>query len=379
MSVRHCVEHIKRNTIVYTVMFISAHAFYLRIVHLANHKLWADELYQISVAQGPFIDFIKRIPRMEFVPYIAGDYYLTYPFVKLFQYNKWGLAIPHLVSTILGFYLLYLVCKAHFKTIWGYVITFTIMCFNATLINHATEIRTYAVLPTLALGVFYFSQVLIERIDMELKKKWLPGIFLVSVIWFHPYGIVMVLSCFTYSLATKLHTPAFGICLRKNMAFLFIVFFIAMPLWIFSVFGPHVEYGYLKDPSGASLPALKYNWIYTFDYIPNPLVNLAGFLTAIFGNLVGYKKLYFLLIGTIFPFLIPYKERFRQIGFLFILVFMPIQVILLSDLWGSYWFLQRQFIWVMPLFAFFIGWVWDSFFQYMQNIFSYKQNLHTDE
>lgn len=351
MAIFHQNKNIRQKLIIFFVLIISIFAFYLRLSKLSKHDFNVDEQYQISVAQAPFIDFIKALPHIEFCSYISGDYILTYPFVKLFSSNKWGLAIPHIILTILGFYLLYLICKLHFKTIWGYVITFTLMCFNATLINHATEIRVYAVLPTLALGVFYFSQILIEKIDMDLKKRWLLGIFFVLVIWFHPYGILMMFSCFAYSLATKLHTPAYGIIFRKTVTFLIVVFCIAMPLWFLSVFGPHVEYVKISLP---------------FEFIPNPLMNTTGFLKAIFGNLVGYKKLYFLIIGTIFPFLIPYKERFTQIVFLLILVFIPIQLILLSDLWANYWFIQRQFIWVMPLFAFFLGWTWDSFFMLLK-------------
>jgi hypothetical protein len=363
MRINRFIEYIKDHMIIFTVMPISAYALYLRLVELANHKLWVDELFQVSVTKTSFIEFIRSMPRIEFCSYISGDYILTYPFVKFFSGNKWGLAIPHIISTIIGFYLLYLICRSSFKTIWGYLISFSVMCFNATLIYHATEIRTYAVLPTLALGVFYCTQMFTDKPKIDIKRKWLVGIFFVLTIWFHPYGVIMVLLCFMYSLGTKLYTPSYSALFMKNALFLFVVLCVAMPLWFFSVFGPHVKYVKLNP----------------FEFIVNPLVDFAGFLKDIFGNLVSYKKLYFLLIGVILPFLIPYKERLKQIGFLFILVVIPIQLILLSDLWASYYFIQRQFIWVMPLFAFFIGWVWDSLFQYMQNIFSYKRNLHTDE
>jgi len=347
---RHFIEEIKKNIIIYMVIFISGYALYLRLIKLAGHKLWGDELSQISYAQMPFIDFIKNMPRIEFCSYISLNAILTYPFIRLFLHNKWLLTIPQLISTILGFYLLYLVCKLHFKTIWGYLITFTVFCFNTTLIWHATEIRPYAILPTLALGVFYVSQVLTGQV-VGLKKKWLLGAFLVLAIWFHLYGIVMVFLCLTYSFAEKLHSPMFKAALKKNKVLLTVVFSIAMPLWLFSIFGPHFPY-----------PRISCE----FDFIPNPIINISGFVKAIFGNLLGFKKMYFLFIGVLFPFFIPYKERFSQIGFLFITVIIPIQLIFLSDLHSGYYFVQRQFIWVMPFFAFFLGWVWDSFFMLLK-------------
>jgi len=35
-------------------------------------------------------------------------------------------------------------------------------------------------------------------------------------------------------------------------------------------------------------------------------------------------------------------------------------MILFIDLRSEYWFLQRQFVWVMPAFALFLGWAWES-------------------
>ena len=76
--------------------------------------------------------------------------------------------------------------------------------------------------------------------------------------------------------------------------------------------------------------------------------------------------LYFLLLGAFIPFFLPHKDRFKQLGFLLILILLPIEFIFLSDLWGSYWFLQRQFMWTVPLFAFYLGWCWDALFCQLQ-------------
>lgn len=359
-------EKLRQKITILFVLIISIYALFLRSDHLSGHVFSSDENWQVAYAEQAtsIVDFIKILPKIEFCSYISGDYILTYPFVKLFGRNKWGLAIPHIISTILGFYLLYLVCRLYLKTIWGYVITFIIVCFNATLLKHAFELRTYAVLPTLALGVFYISHFLVERPEVNTIKKWLIGIFFVLVIWFHVYGIVIVLLPVAFSLLSKLRDKSFKAVFKVNIKLLTIVLCIAMPLWFYSVFGPHINRDF-NSPD---------NYLYPFIFIANPFVDPISFLKSIFGNLMGYKKLYPLLLGIIFPFILPYKDRYKQIGFLCITVFIPIQLILLSDSTTGYWFIQKQFIWVMPFFAFFIGWVWESFFLYVFR----KLDFHKD-
>jgi len=355
------VRNNKQTIINFFVLSISTLALYLRLAKLAGHALNGDELYQINWAMKTtsLFDAIKALTYSEYCSYLSGDYFLVYPFVKLFSFNKWGLAIPHIIATILGFYLLYLNCRVYLKSITGYCITFLIVCFNATLINHATEIRTYAVMPTLALGVLYCSHLLFERPRLSNKHRFLIGIFFVLVIWFHVYGILILSVPFCFCLLSKSREKSFTASLKSNLTLFIMVLCSAMPLWFYSVFGRHLPYVF-NGP---------FNYI--FNWIPNPIYNPLGFLKAIFGNLVGYKILYPLLLGVLFPFILPYKDRFKQIGFLFITVIIPIQLLVLVSLKIGYWFLQRQFIWIMPFFAFFLGWSWESFMFYIVNKINY--------
>jgi len=188
-----------------TVLLICIYAMYLRLMHLAHRTLWMDEYYQLSAMKGTFIQLLKNLPQHAFTSYLNGDYYLIYPFFKIFGFNKWGLAIPHIIATILGPIFLYFICKQFFKTFLGYLITFSIFCFNATLIWHAAEIRTYAVLPTLALMSLYFSQkVTDQNVKMSIKTKCAIGAFFVMMIWFHVYGIVMFFLTFAFTVINKL-------------------------------------------------------------------------------------------------------------------------------------------------------------------------------
>lgn len=352
-----------KNLIKYLVVSICAYALYLRIVKLSHHTLWIDEIYLFKLMTGSFVKFINSLPYTETCGYMAGDQILIYPFYKIFGANKWGLAIPFICITILGFYFLYLICSKYFKTISGYVIAFSVMCMNATLIWHATEIRAYAILPTLSLATFYFSQTFIDRFrDLTVRKKSFFIVFFLVVIWFHAFGILIFTSIMAFSLLSRFQDKEFRIIFKDVLKALLVVLCIALPFWFYCCFIIKVP-GYNGDAS-------------TFHYIPNPLNNIIGFLKGIFGNLVGYKKFYFLLIGVVFPFIPIYKERWQQALFLILTIFFPILIILLADIRNSYWFIQRQFIWVMPLFAFYLGWVWDSFFQQVRNIFL-KEGIST--
>lgn len=339
----------KRVLRIVIVLAICIFALYLRIDRLAHHEFWADELDQLSKLDRPFLEFLRLLPGWEFCSYLSGDFYLIYPFLKVFSYNKWALAIPHILITILGFYLVYVISKLYLKTLFGYIITFLVVCFNATLIFHATEIRYYAVLPTLALAAFYASYLLTSDAELSPKKKILIGAVFVLVILFQAFGIFIFLVTLFYNLLVRLaDKKGLADFFRKNIKFFLVILLIVVPVWLFSVLGRHLAYRI--DCA-------------VFQYIPNPLLDSIGFLKGIFGNLVGNRKFYFLLVGLPFPFTFNLKDRFRQIIFLFVMVFLPIEMILFSDLSISYWFLQRQFIWVMPFFALYLGWVWDSMFE----------------
>jgi len=345
------INYIHKKLIPLSVTIICLYALYLRIVHLSRHlTLWGDEIHYLRPMSGTFLDFLRDIPNVEFCSYLSGDLFIFYPFFKIFSFNKWGLTIPCVISTILGFYILYLVCKRYLKSIWGYLIVFSVVCFNATLINHATEIRTYAFLPTIALATFY----LFQRIaDLNFKLNALKMIgavtFFVLVIWFHIFGILIFTSSFLFVLLSKRRESDFKIYFKNAVSFTVITLCFAAPLWLYSIFGRHLDYSQLSSMN-----------IATFDYIPNPLYNIIGFLKGIFGNLVGFKKLYFLLPGLLIPVVFSYRERYEQLIFLISVIFIPLAAIFISDIIQHYWFIQRQFVWLMPLFAFFLGWSWDS-------------------
>jgi hypothetical protein len=363
MYLKQFILKIKNKLLFICVLFLSAYGLYLRLAKLSRHELWADEYYQLAVMNGSFWDMLRAIPKHEYGSYLSGDLYLTYPFFKIFGFNKWGLAIPHIVMIIIGFYFLYRICQRNFKTSLGYLIAFSVFCFNATMIWHATEIRWYAVLPALAVISFYYADILVNEYDvLTRRKKILIGGLFTLISWFYLYGAFMPYLSMAFFLFSKPRDGSFKIIFRKIFKFMLVVSVVIAPLWLVSVLGVHFQ-------AGAHLN------INSFEFIPNPLVDLVGFLKAVLGNLVGDKRLYFLLLGLFFPFFMRNKVGQRQIAFLLMMVFLPITVLFVVDVCSFYYFIQRQFIWVMPFFAFFLGWSWESLFLYgLGKIHSLKDN-----
>lgn len=332
------------------IFLIFLYGMYLRLLTLWQTPLAGDALFQASLLEGDFLGLIKILPKMEVSSYLSGDHYLAYPFFKVFSYNKYGLAIPHIIATVVGFYLFYRISKKYLRTAAGSIISFSILSLNATLILHATEIRAYPVLTTLSLAAFYLSGIIVERnTALSVKQKIWIGIFFVLAIWFHPLMIVMIIPAWIFSLASRANVDSYSIILKDAGKFICAVLCVAMPLWIFNAVTPHLQMR--ADP---------------FQYIPSPLKDCTGFLKGVFGNLIGYKLLYPLLPGIFIPFFIPLRDRFKQIAFLFILVFLPLSILLLGAVHGRHWFVQRQFAGIIPFFALFLGMSWESLFCHLR-------------
>lgn len=333
--------------IIGVVVILSLLGLYLRFQFRADNPLWHDEIYQISQMNGSFWDMIRMLPRYEFGSYISGDHYLIYPFYKAYFDNVWGLAIPHIIATIVSFYLFYLICRKYLKSVWGFAAAFAVFSLNATLIEKAFEIRTYSMLVLLELASFYILQLMDEEgFQFKRIKKWKAGLFFILVIWFHAYAIAIVFVPAVYFLGRRLGSDSFKPVLWRMVKFFSVVLAITMPVWLISVFGRHLDYE--SFPFGG-----------VFHFIPDQRVNPLGFFKAIFGNLLGFKPLYVLLLGLVALFW-PLAERKERVWFFLSMIILPVFLILCVNLMTGYYFIQRQFIWVMPFFAMFLGWCWET-------------------
>ncbi|MDD5005692.1 MAG: hypothetical protein PHS33_04230 [Candidatus Omnitrophica bacterium] len=338
------------------VLLIVSFGMYLRFVNRSNKELSMDEPYQINTMKVSLWYAISDARRIMQFP---GDVLLVYPFYKLFGENKWGLAIPHIIITILGFYLLYILCGKYFKTTWGYIIAFSLVALNNNLISHAFEIRPYAVLANLGIAVFVIMQYIFEKESPSRIMKVLISIFIITVILFHLYGSLIIFFAYLFHILFSRKENTIRYFISKHLKYYGVSLLIALPIWYYFAFGS--DKSYLKSFTQTSEGS--------FEYIHRGIIPMAK---GIFGNLICFKKLYFLLAGLIFAFLIPHKERLKQIMFFIVMIMLPIGLILLSSIIYKYWFLPRQFVWAMPLFAFLIGWCWNSAIVYFMGKFTNK-------
>lgn len=343
---------LKKNSRPLTAIAFSIYGLYLRVTMYSQRGLYPDELNQLAyTSSSGLLPFWKMYTPVE-VTAFPGDYLLTFPFVKLFGTNKWLITIPHIIVTVIGFYLLYLVSAKYLKSLLGLIIVFAVFSSNFNLTYHAFEFRPYAALPTLALAVFLLSERVVCRYTaLPRGQKFFIGLFFFLTVGFHAHGILITALAMSFHILMHSHSQSLAQVIRKILPF-------ALTLTVFGV--PLFIWYYIQNP--ITYAGNFGRGINTFDFIPNPLTSPDGFLRSVLGNLIGMKRLYPLLIGVVLAFLIPHKSRATQFLFLALLVILPIQLILLSDLWTCYWFVQRQFVWVMPFFAVWLAWCWDSVF-----------------
>lgn len=328
---------------------------YLRFKKLAGRELWTDEFCQIKETLGPFKPVWQRLNLIDFTTF-PGPYLINYPFVNFLGTGKWVINIPNYIFTVLGFYFLYLLCRRHLKTWVGYFIAYLLFCLNGNLIFYAFEFRPYSALPTMSLGCFYFAEIIImEWQKISRSKKILIWLFFIFVITYHVFGFMMAGLSFAYFLIIRARETSYGKALKESAPFLLSMGLPGLLLFIWYTSGTVWEV------------VEKGNW-YPFDFYPNPVTDFNHFCRQVLANLRGNKTYgqKYLELGIWFSFLWGGKDRFKLMGFFLLMVLLPIFVLVAAALYVKYWFLDRQFIWVMSLYAFFLGWCWDKIYIYLK-------------
>jgi hypothetical protein len=325
-------------------------------VDVYAHRDWSvDESNTFRIGQGEFKPFWKLENYCEAHSF-PGDYVLTYPFIQFFHKDKWGLVIPQFLSTLLGFYLLWLLCRRYFKHPLAWIITFLIFALHRELIFHSMEMRPYSILETMGLGTFYILDSLINpALSVSRLKCALWWMVLILTIVFHPYGMFMIACCGLFLLLRDWRKSGFMALIRRRWIFWACLFLVGVPLWLY----------YLQGDPLSSPHAMKAHQFEVFQYIPNPLVNPLGFFKSAAGGLVGSKLAYVLSLGALIRLVWPRKNRMESWGFTAIIIVLPVLLPLISDAAYGYWFLQRQYIWVMAIFPFFVGKCWDEMISMM--------------
>jgi len=87
---RHCPTLTKYNKEIVVILLVVC-SYFLQVRQLVATSIWGgDQVYQLSVMTGSLWDVIKILPHHEHCSYLSLDYFVVYPFFKLFGYNKWG-------------------------------------------------------------------------------------------------------------------------------------------------------------------------------------------------------------------------------------------------------------------------------------------------
>ncbi len=332
-----------RRIINYLVVSISLVGIFFRFERFNKRTLWGDELALFALTSdspnhSPELLQDILIYNMGLIQF-PGDILLLWPFHLMFGVNKWGVAFPHIVLSIFGFFLFYKMCRLYLTTLTGFVVAFLVFSFNNTMLFHAFEIRPYSVLIPLSIATFLVMRYLVDDVSPSRKKVILFNTYIVFTLLFHLYGVLMLALTYTFHM----------ICSRKETLLLTLLKHIRHYWWAILIGGPY----WATFTFGFDTAFMHWD---TFAFIDKGFISV---LKGIVGNLVGARLLYIFLFGFVLYFF-RHKLWFKQSMFVVILVIVPISFILYSCVANHYWFIQRLFIWVMPWFAFLLGWQWDT-------------------
>lgn len=335
-------------------LLVGLYGFYLRFMLRLHRPLAGDELVEYQALEAADFTFWRRAAFYGDHTSFPGELILNYPFVQMWGMNKWIISIPHIFINILGFFLLYKLCQRFLQTKFSVILVFIIYSLNFNLVHYSLEFRPYAVLHVFAVISLYLWSVLIDQYEeLSLGQKIVFGAVLIFIFIYHAYGLIIVFCPLFYvlSLALLKDQKAWGAF--RGKLYLGIVLGVGVILW-----GWYSSYNFFGLKSNTAAQAQ----VQIFEYIPDPAENPLGFLRGVIGNLLGGKIFYFLLPGIIsaFFFTPDFKKLLSLTTFFILLILMPLSAILAADIKNQYWFIQRQFIWVVPFWALFLGRCWDK-------------------
>ncbi|MBI3601346.1 MAG: hypothetical protein HY209_00385 [Candidatus Omnitrophica bacterium] len=348
-----------------SVFVITLLGLWWRIDIYRQHEWSTDELCQYKHTVGPLKPFWLTADYGESHSF-PGDYLLTYPFIQIFKENKWGVAIPHFLSTLLGFYVLGLLCQRYLKHPLSWLMTFAMFALHRQLIYHALQLRPYSMLAALGLSTFYILESLMNPLLSPSRMQCiLYWIALILTIIYHPYGLLIICCWGLFFLLRDYRQTGFIPFIQRRWRFWLSLSFVGLLLWLY----------YNKGNPSSPFYNHRYLELDVFQFIPNPLVDPINFLKAVMTNLIGFKLFYLLLIGIALRLWWPKQDRLIVAGFLMTIFILPILLLMIADAVTGYWFLQRQYVWVMAIFPLFTGWCWDPIFIFFLN--KIKWNMPT--
>lgn len=154
----------------------------LRLFHLDQESLWADETFTVRYTQsGDLSQLIEHIKTTEGAPF--GHYLLLQYWIRIFGHSEFSVRFPSVIFGVLSISLLYLLGKKMFNEKVG-VISALLLSTSMLQVLFSQEARLYAMYGFLALLSTYLLCFIIEREKKNMFTSWF-------YLW---YGVVMIVA-----------------------------------------------------------------------------------------------------------------------------------------------------------------------------------------
>jgi hypothetical protein len=243
----------------------------------------------------------------------------------------------------------------HAASIWINVLALFFISLNFTHVHHSLELRAYGTLSLVALLCFH----LIHRI-WNRPFQWRNVLYTSLLLNTHVYAAIMVAISSLYTVTAHAlnpqrenQAPARGDISRKSrilITTLLIALIYILPIWL-SFCHSSLPRGHAVSETHMSIErgAGGIKQVYKFYYHNKPIQHASHFFFA---------------AGT----LMMLKTAPISIIFVYVMVFLPTLLIYLMDLFGRYWFLQKQFIWVITFWAVYLAYCYHATFQALASV-----------
>lgn len=328
-------------------LVLSCFGIWLRYETLVQRPLDSDERYQLNQMLG---DQVKPFwTHLHYGDHTSwpGEYLLHYPVlyksgIKTTNVDaaskggyKWRISIIHILMMLGSYWLMFLLLRG--RTWIAYFIAFWIFNLNVNLIYYSLQFRPYAALIFFGLLSLYLQRNIPHRGNLFS----IVSIFILFFIFnYHAYGILIVLLPMIYFLM-------FQDC-RWNNNYVYTMLktcVISFPIWCW----------YALGNSFGMAPNKMQTVCDTFQFI-----KVHSIQNAVAGSLFGDNTIIQILMPVIFLVLLSSRRHAHWYWLLFLIV-IPIFLILLIDIKTQYWFIQRQWVFVMPWFALLCGGLIEDF------------------
>lgn len=330
---------------------------YMRFNYRWVHEIQGDEAVTVKGLSQSYVSWITNfIPTWDF--HFHGAYLLLYPIGHFISVDKFIVGIPYILLSLLFYYLFARVNWARLMGLdnshewisskWANVLACFLIAYNNTLIIYAFELRPYSVLCLLMLVALFVSWKIVAQNRLNV---WLIC-YAFLIISFHNYGFFMLIVGLSYCVSFRLFLESTkgGSWIRRVGSY--------WPAVINLLMATVCSYPFFWLYQ--TRPVLRTHLQMNFDvhqYIHAGIAGAVQVMAIYYGFRSDFKwvRLIIVLLVACGVFLFIYQKKWAPILFVLILVIGPTYAIYLQDLRLKYWFIQRQFLWVIPFHAAFVG------------------------